>query len=143
MAEFTLHPRLIRATTPVCDLALCRVLLIDAKDYPWLLLVPRRDAIEEVYQLTQADRTLLIEEIATASAVIRALFNPFRINIADIGNLAEQLHIHIVGRQKDDPVWPAVVWSRPYDPWPNNAARQARRALFFDEFGKLGGVTPP
>ena len=143
MSGFALHPRLIRATVTVGDLALCRVLLIDAKDYPWLLLVPRRGAIEKIYQLSPADRTLLTEEVAIASNVLCALFDPFRINVADIGNLCEQLHIHVVGRQKDGPAWPAVVWGRPCDPWPDDTRRQARRTLFFEEFRKNGVITAP
>ena len=133
---FVLHPRLVTATRPVGDLPLCRVLLIDDRRYPWLLLVPRRPGIEEIADLTPADRAVLIEEIAAASNVLRSLYDPFRLNIADIGNRAEQLHIHIVARAPDDEAWPKVVWSRDRAPYEDLAARDARldqlRAAFAD-----------
>ena len=112
-AAFVLHPRLVTATRPVGDLAVSRVLLLDDRRYPWLLLVPRRAGVEEIVDLAPADRAVVIEEMATCEAVSKDLFKPFRLNVADIGNKAEQLHIHIVARQTDDEAWPAVVWSRP------------------------------
>lgn len=123
---FVLHPRLVTATRPVGDLPLCRVLLIDDRRYPWLLLVPRRPRIEEIVDLISADRAVLIEEIAAASDVLKSLYDPFRLNIADIGNRAEQLHVHVVARHPDDEAWPKVVWSRDRAPYEDLAARDAR-----------------
>ncbi len=77
--------------------------------------MPRRDGIEEIVDLAKADRIQLIDEIAQASRCLRALYRPYRLNVADIGNKAAQLHIHIVARHQDDALWPAVVWSNPYE----------------------------
>lgn len=113
MREFILNPRLVTATLPVGDLPLCRVLLLNEQRYPWYLLVPRRPGIEEIVDLQAADRSVLMEEITWVSRAVKAEFNPFRLNIADIGNKAPQLHIHVVARNPNDEAWPAVVWSRP------------------------------
>lgn len=112
---FELHERLVAATAPLGDAPLCRILLLNDRRFPWLLLVPRRDGIEEIADLAKVDRIQLIEEIAQASEVLRTLYRPYRLNVADIGNKAAQLHIHIVARQQDDDLWPAVVWSNPYE----------------------------
>ena len=119
MSKFVLNPRLVKATFPIGDLALCRVLLLDDRRYPWVLMVPRRENITEIVDLTPVDRSVLIEEIAVVSDAMRKQFQPFRLNIADIGNKAPQLHIHIVARNTEDEAWPAVVWSRPLVPFEN------------------------
>ena len=124
---FVLHPRLVTATVPIGDLPLSRVLLLDDRRYPWLLLVPRRMGVEEIVDLAPADRAKLIEEIALLSAVLQETFSPYRLNIADIGNKAEQLHIHIVARKPGDEAWPAVVWSRALAPYEDAEARAAMR----------------
>jgi diadenosine tetraphosphate (Ap4A) HIT family hydrolase len=100
---------------------------LNDRRFPWLLLVPRRMEIEEIVDLAKADRIQLVEEIAQASSVLRAFYRPHRLNVADIGNKAAQLHIHIVARQQDDALWPSVVWSHPYERYdePSLAARVA------------------
>jgi len=124
---FQLNERLVAASAPLGDAPLCRILLLNDRRFPWLLLVPRRDGIEEIVDLAKSDRILLVEEIAQASSVLRALYRPYRLNVADIGNKAAQLHIHIVVRHQDDPLWPAVVWSHPHERYdePGLAARVA------------------
>jgi diadenosine tetraphosphate (Ap4A) HIT family hydrolase len=112
---FELHERLMAATAPLGDAPLCRILLLNDRRFPWLLLVPRRMEIEEIVDLAKADRIQLVEEIAQASSVLRALYRPYRLNVADIGNKAAQLHIHIVARHQDDALRPAVVWSNAYE----------------------------
>lgn len=109
---FALHQRLIDATFPLGQTDLSIILMINDYRYPWVLVVPKRVGVEEIFDLNKADRVTLIEEIAGISEQMTKLFKPCRINIADIGNRVAQLHIHIVARQLDDPVWPKVVWSR-------------------------------
>lgn len=109
---FELPQRLIDATLPLGQTTLSKVLMINDCRYPWILLVPHRIGIEEIFHLTKDDRITLIEEISQVSEQMSSYFRPFRINIADIGNRVDQLHIHIVARQLDDPVWPEVVWSK-------------------------------
>jgi diadenosine tetraphosphate (Ap4A) HIT family hydrolase len=110
--KFTLHQRLIDATIPLGQTNLSIILMINDRRYPWVLVVPKRTGVEEIFALNRDDRITLMEEISTISRHMTAKFNPCRINIADIGNRVAQLHIHIVARQLDDPAWPKVVWSR-------------------------------
>jgi diadenosine tetraphosphate (Ap4A) HIT family hydrolase len=123
---FTLHPRLAADTALILDAPLCRVLLMDEVTYPWLILVPRRAGLAEIGDLSPADRGQLIDEIAIASAVLRRLETPQRINVAALGNIVEQLHVHVIARLATDPAWPGPVWGRAapvrFDP----AAREAR-----------------
>jgi diadenosine tetraphosphate (Ap4A) HIT family hydrolase len=106
---------------------------LDDRRFPWVMLVPRRDGIEELFELTPPDRGQLMEEICAVSAALKRRYAPFRLNIADIGNLAYQLHVHIVCRFEDDAFWPKTVWSREREPYTADAraARQTemRRAL--------------
>jgi len=127
MSDFVLNPRLVKATFPIGDLALCRVLLLNDRRYPWVLMVPRREGIEEIVDLAPADRAVFIEELAVVSDAMRQQFQPFRLNIADIGNKAPQLHVHIVARKTDDEAWPAVVWSRPLVPFGDADEAEAMR----------------
>jgi diadenosine tetraphosphate (Ap4A) HIT family hydrolase len=106
---WSLHPQLENDTTPVGDLSLSRLLAIDDAVYPWLVLVPRRANIVEITDLG-ADASRLMGEIATVSRVLKAMTGSDKLNIAAIGNIVPQLHIHIVARWKDDPLWPKPVW---------------------------------
>jgi diadenosine tetraphosphate (Ap4A) HIT family hydrolase len=137
---FELHERLVAATAPLGDAPLCRILLLNDRRFPWLLLVPRRSGIEEIVDLAKVDRIQLIDEIAQASGVLRALYRPYRLNVADIGNKAAQLHIHIVARQQDDALWPAVVWSNAYERY-DEAGMAARVAELQKGLTAMPGFT--
>ena len=109
---FELHPRLLNDCHSLGRLDLCRVLLMDDRTYPWLILVPERDGVSEIFHLSDADQ---IELIAESSAVARGMvsaFRPDKLNIAAIGNLVPQLHVHHVARFATDPAWPGTVWGR-------------------------------
>ncbi|MEW5743941.1 MAG: HIT family protein [Nitrospirota bacterium] len=107
---FALHPRLREDTLPVSRLQLTQVLLMNDRSLPWLILVPERERVREIHELHEADRALLIEEIALASRVVQRLFSPDKINLGALGNLVPQLHIHIIGRFSTDRSWPGPVW---------------------------------
>jgi diadenosine tetraphosphate (Ap4A) HIT family hydrolase len=107
---WSLHPQLEHDTTPVGDLALSRVLAIDDVDYPWLILVPRRPGVTEIADLGRDDASRLMAEITKTSAILKAVTRCDKLNIGSIGNIVPQLHIHIVARRKDDPLWPKPVW---------------------------------
>jgi diadenosine tetraphosphate (Ap4A) HIT family hydrolase len=79
---------------------------------PWLVLVPRRFEVTELHALNQADRRQMMDEIALASRIVEKLFRPDKINIGALGNIVPQLHIHVIGRFKNDPAWPQPVWGR-------------------------------
>jgi diadenosine tetraphosphate (Ap4A) HIT family hydrolase len=110
MHPFTLHPQLERDTVPVGDLALSRVLLMNDANYPWLILVPRRADIIEIVDLAEDDRLQLMREIAQASAALKALTECEKLNVAAIGNVVPQLHVHVVARRHSDVAWPKPVW---------------------------------
>ncbi|HEY2294152.1 MAG TPA: HIT family protein [Thermoanaerobaculia bacterium] len=110
MSTFTLHPTLARDTVEVARLPLCRVLLMNDRRFPWLILVPERDSVREIHELSPADRAALIEEIALGSGVLERLFHPDKLNVGALGNVVPQLHVHVVARTAGDPAWPGPVW---------------------------------
>ena len=107
---FQLHERLAADTAEVTALRLCRVLLMRDTRYPWLILVPERADITEIHQMQSADRMQLMAEIVAASEVVAELFQPDKINVGALGNLVPQLHVHVLGRRRDDQAWPGPVW---------------------------------
>ena len=109
-AGWFLHPQLANDTMPVGDLALSRVLAMNDARYPWIVLVPRRDGVMEIFDLNANDRATLMEEISRASEALKKLTGAAKINIGALGNLVPQLHIHIVARNQGDAAWPGPVW---------------------------------
>ncbi|MCJ2018458.1 HIT domain-containing protein [Methylobacterium sp. E-065] len=107
---FALDPRLAADTVEVGDLALCRVLLMDDARFPWLILVPRRADLTEITDLPEPDAATLWQEIRIATGVMQALAKPDKVNVAALGNVVAQLHVHVVGRFRSDPAWPGPVW---------------------------------
>ena len=118
-AAFALDPQLVRDTHMVGDLPLCRVLLMNDASYPWLILVPRRAGVSEIVDLAAADHAQLWTEIAQASRALKHTSRCDKLNVAAIGNVVAQLHVHIVARSRGDPAWPKPVWgagaAKPYD----------------------------
>lgn len=111
-AAFELHPQLAADTFLVGNLPLCRVLLMNDSHYPWLILVPERAAISEIYQLSAADRQQLWEESDLVSRQLMQLCQADKLNIAALGNMVPQLHLHHIARFKTDAAWPAPVWGK-------------------------------
>jgi diadenosine tetraphosphate (Ap4A) HIT family hydrolase len=109
---FELHTQLAKDCAVVGDLALCRVLLMDDTRYPWLILVPRRDEVVEIFQLTPIDQRTLWEEVGLVAAALAGDSRADKMNVAALGNIVPQLHVHIVARRQDDAAWPAPVWGR-------------------------------
>jgi diadenosine tetraphosphate (Ap4A) HIT family hydrolase len=110
VAGWSLHPQLEHDTAPVGDLALSCILSINDADYPWLILVPRRAGVTEIADLGTDDAAQLTAEITQVSRVFKHVTRCDKLNIAAIGNIVPQLHIHIVARRKDDPLWPKPIW---------------------------------
>ncbi len=107
---FTLHPTLARDTVEVVHWPLCRVLLMNDRRFPWLILVPGREAVREIHELPAADRAALIEEVAQASEALVRLVRPDKVNVGALGNIVPQLHVHVIARFSTDPAWPGPVW---------------------------------
>jgi diadenosine tetraphosphate (Ap4A) HIT family hydrolase len=117
MKEFELDQRLFNDTITLAEWPLCRVLLMNDRAYPWFILVPRlmRDdssPVKELYELSDLNRLQLDKESMHLARSSMALFNGDKMNIAALGNVVSQLHIHHVVRHLGDPAWPAPVWGK-------------------------------
>jgi diadenosine tetraphosphate (Ap4A) HIT family hydrolase len=117
--DFELDPRLDDDSLFLTDWPLCRVLRMNDRAYPWLILVPRRTAKRELIDLSTADQALLLGEIGQACRAIQKALKPEKLNVAALGNVVPQLHVHVIGRFTDDPVWPRPIWGvqppQPFD----------------------------
>jgi diadenosine tetraphosphate (Ap4A) HIT family hydrolase len=108
--SFELDPRLARDTVPIGDLMLSRVALMNDQRWPWVVLIPRRPNLVELVDLPPAERILLIDEIAAVSNALKELCEPRKINVAALGNIVSQLHVHVLARYEKDPAWPGPVF---------------------------------
>jgi len=115
---WTLHPQLRADTVAVCDLALSQVLAMNDANFPWLILVPRRAGVSEIFDLG-AEQVTLLNEVSLVSHALKEVTQCDKLNVAAIGNVVPQLHVHVVARRKDDALWPKPVWGaaapRAYD----------------------------
>lgn len=107
---FELHPQLKQDTVIVGQFDLSLVLLHKDANYPWCILVPKREKMNEIHHLSEADQIQLIKESSHLSEVMTSIFAPDTMNIAELGNMVPQLHIHHVARYETDVCWPAAVW---------------------------------
>ena len=101
----------------ICDLPFCRVLFEDNADYPWIFLVPRKENVRNMLNLTGEERLILMREIEIAEKAMNNLFHPTQTNVAMIGNKTPQLHVHVICRFEGDPCWPGTVWGTPSRPY--------------------------
>lgn len=117
---FVLHERLEADTVFVTDWPLCRVLLLNDANYPWVVLVPRRHGVSELHELDHYDRQTLVEEITDASHRLQNHVKAHKMNIGALGNVVPQLHVHVIARFREDAAWPKPVWGavpgQPYAP---------------------------
>jgi diadenosine tetraphosphate (Ap4A) HIT family hydrolase len=107
---FALDPRLTADTQLVGEMELSRLLLMDDARFPWLILVPRRAGVTELIDLPLAEQYLLLGEINACAQALRALPGIDKLNIAALGNVVAQLHVHVIARRRDDTAWPRPVW---------------------------------
>ncbi len=116
---FELHRQLAADTIVVGDLELCRVLLMNDANYPWLILVPRQAKTCEVYELSEHHQALLWQEVTAIGQAMMQALGGHKLNIGALGNMVPQLHVHVIVRQPDDAAWPGPVWGKvpavPYD----------------------------
>jgi diadenosine tetraphosphate (Ap4A) HIT family hydrolase len=107
-----IDPRLLQDCLVLGRFELCHLLLMRDANYPWLILVPDRDGVSEVHQLDDADQLLLLRESVLLSRLLEELFRPDKLNVAALGNVVAQLHVHHIVRYRHDVAWPAPVWGR-------------------------------
>lgn len=117
---FNIDERIESTSIFLADWPLCRVFLKNEQAFPWFVLVPRKDNIQEIHQLELKERQTLMEEIHQLSLLVQNYFKPDKINIGALGNIVSQLHIHVVARTKQDLLWPQGIWqsamnSTPYE----------------------------
>ncbi|MGA0602540.1 HIT domain-containing protein [Caulobacter sp. KR2-114] len=135
---FRPDPAFAAGSQALAELGLCHVRLQDDARWPWLILIPRIDGARELEDLEAPQRAALMEEAVLAGAAVRAMGEAagravFKLNLAALGNVTPQLHVHVVGRRTDDAAWPGPVWgvtgAGPYDDSGRARARQAALAI--------------
>jgi len=128
---FQLHEQLARDCEPMGRFPLCQLLLVDDSNYPWFLLVPRRERVCEIFDLSVTDRHELLSESMLLAGWLAQEFQADKLNIATLGNQVAQLHVHYVVRYLDDVAWPNPVWGRvPARPYEAQEMEQMRRRVF-------------
>ncbi|MDQ3203506.1 MAG: HIT domain-containing protein [Pseudomonadota bacterium] len=140
---FALDPRLQQDTLAIGDFPLSRLLLSNDSNYPWFILVPRREDISEIFQLDVADQQQLWQETTALAEILKDSFDADKLNIATLGNVVSQLHMHVIVRNRDDAAWPAPVWGKhaatPYSAEQIEAIRERLRLVLTDDFTFLEG----
>jgi len=111
--EFTLDTRLESDTFLIGEMPLCKVLLMNVSNFPWIILVPRVPKINELFHLNKSEKDNYQSETNYLLEQMSKLYNSHKMNIASLGNLVPQLHTHIIVRYKTDDAWPNPVWSYP------------------------------
>ena len=112
METFKLHQQLQQDCIELLDFPLSKLLLLNDKNYPWFVLVPRVADVKEIFQLDWQDQQQLLNESSLLAELLATFFNADKLNIAALGNMVEQLHIHHIVRYKNDACWPAPVWGK-------------------------------
>ena len=110
MAAFELNGRLSGDSEFVVTLGLCQLRLMDDRRWPWLILVPQRPDIEELFELKPLDQALLTFETNLAAEALKKVSDATKINVGALGNIVRQLHVHVIARHENDPNWPGPVW---------------------------------
>ncbi len=135
---FVLDTRLEQDTLSIGDFRLCRLLLMNDSSYPWFILVPRLEEVSEVFQLATADQKLLWEEVTALAEIVKDTFGADKMNVATLGNVVAQLHVHVIARRRDDATWPAPVWGRqpavPYSEEQIHAIRNKLKLVLTNSF---------
>ena len=127
---FELHPDLARDGIPIGAFPLCHVLLINDSAYPWFVLVPKRENIRDAIDLSAADYEALSSESRTFSIAIKKIFKAEKLNIAALGNVTPQLHVHHIVRFSNDAAWPGPIWGKqPLTPYAPEAIETIREKV--------------
>lgn len=127
---FVLDSRLQQDTLLIGDFPLCRLLLSNDSNYPWFILVPRRADIAEVFELSTEDQLQLWHETTALSQLLKGAFNADKLNVAALGNVVNQLHMHVIVRHRVDVAWPAPVWGKhPAQPYTESGFSMIKERL--------------
>ncbi|WP_105199508.1 MULTISPECIES: HIT domain-containing protein [unclassified Pseudoalteromonas] len=127
---FSLAPELQKDCIELADWPLCKLLLMNDSQYPWFILVPRKEGVTEIIDLTEQEQLMLMQESARLSQLLKSVFNPDKLNIAALGNMVPQLHIHHIARYRGDIAWPKPVWGlHPSQPYSEQQIAELKQAL--------------
>ncbi|WP_139112576.1 HIT domain-containing protein [Hoeflea olei] len=130
MSDFALDPRLDRDSTLLMKLGLCQLRLMQDSRWPWVLLVPQRNGISELFDMTPLDQTMLTFETALAAKALKQATGCEKINVGALGNQVRQFHLHIIARSTGDAAWPGPVWGHgEATPWDGDARAQFTKRL--------------
>lgn len=128
--EFELHPQLAKDCIVLGDFPLSRLLLLNDANYPWFILVPRRAGATEIYHLSEEDQSVLIRESSFLASNLADTFAARKMNVASLGNMVPQLHLHHIVRYEDDKAWPGPVWGKvPAIAYTHEQIHELRRKL--------------
>ena len=128
--SFELHPDLKRDGIPIGQFPLCQVLLINDSNYPWFVLVPQLENLRECIDLTEEEYQTFWSESRAFSVGIMQAFAGDKLNVAALGNMTPQLHVHHIVRYKDDAAWPLPIWGKhPPNPYDKAALQEVRERL--------------
>ena len=114
---FKIHKKFEKTTHYIADLKLCQIRLQDNAKFPWIMLIPKRNKVSQILDLSRKDQIRLMDEIQYCSKIMKKNFPCDNLNVEKVGNIVPQLHIHIVPRHKKDPSWPLSIWvvkGKPY-----------------------------
>lgn len=140
---FILDTRLQKDTWLIGDFPLCRLLLSNDSNYPWFILVPRRKGISELFQLDDVDQQLMWAETTALAGVLKELFTADKMNVATLGNVVSQLHMHVIARYASDAAWPGPVWgkhpAKPYSEADVQVIRDKLKAVLDADFTFVEG----
>ena len=139
--SFTLHPQLMADTTILGDLPLSRILLAKEALGPWLILVPRYDALREIHHLSEQDQQQLMRESSAIAALLEQDYQAEKINIGALGNLVPQLHIHHIARFSNDIAWPGPVWGNTKGIQRSKEVQQALAEELRQELSNIAGFS--
>ena len=134
----TLHPQLAQDCYVIGQFPLCQLLLMEDANYPWFILVPARADITEIHQLSVADQQQLMHESVVLSQALEQAFGPDKLNIAALGNVVPQLHVHHIVRYRQDAAWPDPVWGRVARRAYTEAGRQAVLGQMLHALSEVG-----
>ena len=119
MSEFALDERLARDSRLLIRIGLCELRLQNDRRWPWLVLVPQRSGMSEVFELTPLDQAMLTFEMNMVATALKSATGATKINVGALGNIVRQLHVHVIARNEGDAAWPGPVWghgsAEPYD----------------------------
>lgn len=110
MSSFQLHPQLAADTFAIADLSLSTVLLMNDRRFPWCIIVPRLPGLVDLVDLSNEVQAMLWREIDLVSRTVKTVFRAEKLNVAALGNVVPQLHVHVIARFQNDCAWPKPVW---------------------------------